>query len=588
MIYPQIPTSITTLRAKVDIYNDGTLAATCSCSDFLQDFTIHKEGDTSKFFGFGVTHKLDINFIDIEKQLKTKIKKGSKLVIKMGDGTTFYDVYPPMYVAEVTRNEKTNNISCVAYDVLYKAKTLTVTDVFNYIKEHNVYPEYYSDPLTLRELVEACGRLLTNRETRGQLNTSLAIQNGTYKLTNTLNLNGDEPLKVLLDAIAEFTQTIYFIDNLGRLTYKTINKSAEPVLTVTKDMYFDLVTSDSKAITGICLTNELGNSITVGDETGEVQIIRNNPIYEVEANVTSYLENALLVVRGSNTQTPSSNIDPIVYHQLECEWDGNCNLEIGDKVAFVTEDDSIVTTYLINDVIEYRGFLNEITSWEYTKDDEETADNPTTLGDKLKQTTAIVDKVNQEINLVVQDVAGAKSELSSLRLTTDSISLRVEKFENQDSDLENRVGILEVTDSEINATVSSVTQEIKQRIDDAKSEIETLTKEVNLKVNSDALSIVVQKTLEQTGIDKVTTTAKHYTFDDNGLDISDPGSEISTLITEDGMRIYKNNTEVLTADNQGVKATDLHARTYLIIGENSRLEDKGDRTACFWIGPAGG
>jgi hypothetical protein len=430
------------------------------------------------------------------------------------------------------------------------------------------------------------------------LNTSLAIQNGTYKLTNTLNLNGDEPLKVLLDAIAEFTQTIYFMDNLGRLTYKTINKSAEPVLTVTKDMYFDLVTSESKAITGICLTNELGNSITVGDETGEVQIIRNNPIYEAEPNATTYLETAMAVILGTYGHL-NTGMYPIIYHQLECEWDGNCNLEIGDKVAFVTEDDSIVTTYLINDVIEYRGFLNEITSWEYTKDDEETADNPTTLGDKLKQTTAIVDKVNQEINLVVQDVAGAKSEISELKLTTDNISLRVEKVENQEFDieidkdsnfiaLEHRVGMLEVTDSEINASVSAMTQEIKQRVDEAEKDIETLTKEVSLKINSDALSIVVQKTLEQTGIDKVTTSAKSYTFDDNGLDISDPGSEISTLITENGMRIYKNTTEVLTADNQGVQATDLHARTYLIIGENSRLEDKGDRTACFWIGPAGG
>ena len=54
------------------------------------------------------------------------------------------------------------------------------------------------------------------------------------------------------------------------------------------------------------------------------------------------------------------------------------------------------------------------------------------------------------------------------------------------------------------------------------------------------------------------------------------------------MQISRGNNEVLTANNEGVKAEDLHATTYLIIGKNSRLEDweqNGEqRTACFWIG----
>ena len=45
------------------------------------------------------------------------------------------------------------------------------------------------------------------------------------------------------------------------------------------------------------------------------------------------------------------------------------------------------------------------------------------------------------------------------------------------------------------------------------------------------------------------------------------------------------NVEVLTANNQGVDAANLHANTYLIIGEYSRFEDYGNgRTGCFWVG----
>lgn len=49
------------------------------------------------------------------------------------------------------------------------------------------------------------------------------------------------------------------------------------------------------------------------------------------------------------------------------------------------------------------------------------------------------------------------------------------------------------------------------------------------------------------------------------------------------MSIYKGSEEVLTADNTGVDAKNLHATTYLIIGTNSRFEDYDSRTGCFWI-----
>ncbi|MBQ8763148.1 MAG: hypothetical protein IJZ07_03505 [Clostridia bacterium] len=55
------------------------------------------------------------------------------------------------------------------------------------------------------------------------------------------------------------------------------------------------------------------------------------------------------------------------------------------------------------------------------------------------------------------------------------------------------------------------------------------------------------------------------------------------------MSVYKNEEEVLTANNEGVKAANLHATTYLIIGNYSRFEDYTNadgeaRTGCFWIG----
>lgn len=104
-----------------------------------------------------------------------------------------------------------------------------------------------------------------------------------------------------------------------------------------------------------------------------------------------------------------------------------------------------------------------------------------------------------------------------------------------------------------------------------------------LEMNVEGLTLQVQS-VNSEGVAKVSTTTG-YTFDENGITVEKSGQEIKTQITEDGMRVYKNKKEMLTADSEGVKAVDLHASTYLSIGGRSRFENyETDRTGCFWIG----
>jgi len=55
-------------------------------------------------------------------------------------------------------------------------------------------------------------------------------------------------------------------------------------------------------------------------------------------------------------------------------------------------------------------------------------------------------------------------------------------------------------------------------------------------------------------------TGTGFTFNKDGLTIEKTDSEMKTNIDEDGMRVYRNDEEVLTADNQGVNAINLTAR----------------------------
>lgn len=141
--------------------------------------------------------------------------------------------------------------------------------------------------------------------------------------------------------------------------------------------------------------------------------------------------------------------------------------------------------------------------------------------------------------------------------------------------------------SELETTLRRDAQEIVANAKiEINNEIENLTSKVELKLDAQAVSIVVEEELSK-GVDRVETKTG-YKFDSDGLNVSKSGEAISNSLTHEGMYVKKSGDDILVADKDGVQATDLHAKTYLIIGEGegrSRFEDYGiDRTGCFWIG----
>lgn len=122
-------------------------------------------------------------------------------------------------------------------------------------------------------------------------------------------------------------------------------------------------------------------------------------------------------------------------------------------------------------------------------------------------------------------------------------------------------------------SVESTVQEVVETSTTLKRDTEKLTFEVNQMVEN--------------GVDSVTTKTG-YTLDANGLHISKSGEEMTNKLDNTGMYVMRDDDEILTANNEGVGAVNLHAKTYLIIGEGegkSRFEDYGtNRTGCYWIG----
>lgn len=527
-------TSPYAVKAKVELFVGSTLVHTCFCEDILQSFSLDRSCDMSKFFGYGYFQKMNIKVINDLKEFPVSTENNIKVAV--GDGVQFDYPFPTLHVTEVHKDEIENISSITCYDALHRLKGNILADL-----ELNA-------PYTIRDVAQAVANLL---------GVPLVIQNVNdtsfdtyYEKGANYSLEKTELLRDVLDDIAEVTQTIYFMNNRDELVFKRLDRDGQAVLTITKDDYYSLETKTNRRLAGICKTTELGDN--VGDQItqiGTTQFIRDNPFWDLRSDIGTLVENALAAMGG------------LTLNQFHLDWDGNYLLELGDKIDIVSHDDTIVTAYYLDDTITYAGFIEAKTEWEYTASEPETESNPANLGDKLNQTFAKVDKLNKTITLVAQEIGDTTSDIAELKVTTDSINLKVEEIISGDS--------------------NDITSELLEAVG---KEIDNLTKEVNLKVSADDVTIAVTKTLNE-GVEKVVTASKKYTFDDTGLKVGSSENSISTTISEDGMRIYRHNEEVLTADNQGVKAEDLHATTYLIIGENSRFEDWQDKyTACFWIG----
>lgn len=658
-------TPVRRIVAKAELYNGSALADTFNHNGDLKEFKIERVGDNSKFFGFGIIQKANVKVRNVDGT--KSITTANSLKIYLNDVAP----YPLFKVSEVHKDENTNELSITAYDALYGASA------------HKV-EELGITSYTIRSFAEACAALLGI----SAIKLENVVDSSSFELQydGNANFEGTETIREALNAVAEATQTIYYLNNANELVFKRLDKDGEAVLNITKSDYITLDSKTNRRLATLVSATELGDNLTAtkqiasgtgknllpypyyettktengitftdnGDGTitangtatavavfyfteenkqfdwltdktyfyisgaqgvsgigmkwfyidngeskikqgrliwdkdfkltrfgvqieagttlnnaiiqpmveqaanattyepytiyytpliGTTQYIRDNPFWDLREDRATLLEKAVEVVGG------------LLINQFDCSWRGNYLLEIGDKIGLTTKDNKVVCSYVLDDLVEYTGSLQEQTQWSYSENESESSSNPTNIGDAIKQTFAKVDKVNKQIDMVVSTAEANSEEVAAMRLETNKLS----------------------------ATVSSTSKEIQSVSDELSKEINTLTNRVNTAVTAQDVTIAIQTELAN-GTNTVTTSTG-FTFNEEGLSVSKSGSEMETKITEDGMVVSKDNNEVLIANNKGVKAIDLHAETYLIIGTNSRFEDYGsNRTGCFWIG----
>ena len=521
-----MPTApIRKIIGKVELFNSSTLIDTFNYNDILRSIEINRTCEESKLIGTTIGQKAQVTLINKDKRVNAAEENEVKIYFDNEQG--YITNFPNFKISEVKNNDTQKEIILVAYDLMQEAAKHTVDEL------------ELVDNYTILNFITACATLLGAQGIKLEgLEENDSLLNLNFP--EGANFTGEENLRQALNAIAEVTATIIFFNHENKLTLKRLNTNI--ATDFSKRDYFNLTTTNSIQFTNVAHVTELGDNVKVNEDDSSIFYIRNNPFLDNRTDLGAVLSTILTYIKD------------LVFTAFELSARGNYLIELGDLILMEGKEEAI-KSYFLNDSIKYTGGLTQQISLKYDSNINETVTSTSNLGDLLNTTIAKVDKVNREIELLASEEDLNASKLAALELTTNSIASRVEASEAVADDINNQLN--------------------------------TLTNRVNATVTAEDVKIEIQKELSDNTTSSVTTSTG-FTFNEAGLSVSRDGSEISTTITDDGMKVYKNNQEVLVADNEGVKAIDLHATTYLIVGANSRFEDYSksgqSRTGCFWIG----
>lgn len=522
-----------------------------------------------KFFGYVVSKKVTLELLGTHKIEKDDIlepRVRTHWYVSETGEEHWRGPYLPMFIVDTVEVDRVANKTRVTgYDFVTRAKNISMADldfpleegetVYNYIQRLN---SDYLDEYSFAGWPAAWFHITWDDRTWSRTQALETDPLFSIVLTKDM-INATQASTTLYDMltwIAELTGCFIYSQRQGYMVFQRLEQEyiygghdGDKYLALTPQNYFSFTSGAPVTLKHLRLTTPLGDNIETGSPanmTEYVQTIADNPLLVLRDDRAEILTSILGVVEGATI---------LPYH---IESRGNLYYDIGDYIAVYQPDGTMTPIYWLNESYTYNGGLRATAFFELEQQEDVHA-NSINLGEQLKNTVAKVDKVNNEISLVASKADANSEAISAINMNVDSI----------------------------NASVSRVEQATIETVNGITDEIATLTHKVEAVMTPEQVELQIKAAINK-GADSVTTSTG-FTFNQDGLNISKTGSEMTTNIDEDGMSVFRNNTEVLTADNTGVTAYNLKAKTYLIVGEYSRFEDytstTGEaRTGCFWIG----
>lgn len=465
-----------------------------------------------------------------------------ELTINAGDELTVYKVdeegirhLQGYFTTEKPTRPTANTLRLTAYDRVAKLDR----DLTDWLADLNEWP--YSLYEFASMVCAACGLTLAND----------SLPNGDYRIP-VFSARGITGRK-LIQWIGEIAGRFCRATPDGRLEFTWYTPSGVTITPGSERWYFQngLSFADYRVApvekVQLRLTDE-DVGVVWPDETGE-------------KNTYIISGNYLLTATDSATLQP---VAQTLYEMLKSVSYTPCTLTIpacldiraGDTVEITDRNGKNLTAYVMKKVQRGQAETLECTG-SHRRDSTEATNN--------------------------EEYRVKNSRLLELIKQAEGLSVRALQTETNLAAVTEAVADVQLKSDELLLQVSRIDTATGQSLESVNGALQSLQQEVSAKMTQEAVELRIQKAMEEGTAKVVTKTG--FTFDDTGMTVEKSGSEMKTQITENGMTVYQNSEEVLTANNKGVDARNLHATTYLMVGGRSRFENYGsDRTGCFWIG----
>jgi hypothetical protein len=198
-----VTSSARTIKGKVELYTGSTLTNTYLATDKLANFKIEKTPKHGAFFGYSISQKATVELIDRDNTVA--ITKGDRIKPYIGTSVE-YAKECSFIVEEAIRDEVRKTVTVTAYDLMneaakHKHEELTITF-----------------PITLKGYADAVAALLGTTVKWELVNDT--FENIEYTETNYPNFEDTETLREVLEAIAQASGSICFINYEDKITFK--------------------------------------------------------------------------------------------------------------------------------------------------------------------------------------------------------------------------------------------------------------------------------------------------------------------------------------------------------------------------------
>lgn len=455
----------------------------------------------------------------VEIDSNTSITKGASIEPQFGVylGNAFEYVSLGNYKVkdDTTLKKDTNSYEIVAYDKIIESMVdyeLTTSDI--------------TYPCTVRDLYVAIFTKL------GWATTGIpnSFVNSTSQIEEDVYSNANMTYRDVLDELCTIC-CMFLIDDSGApklIQYTTTNETInEDYMSDTSVEVKDYIFFNSLVFSRASDSDNIYRQDTTS--------ITNNGLHEFKVSDLQILS---LNWRDNFIDDMWAYLQTFNYYAFDINTIGITFLEPADLITISTFNNTYSTILLNSDLTIGNGANEKIYSNapQETKTEYKYAD---TTDRKINQTNLIVDKQNGQISTLVSSVNNLDTRENN---NYQEIS---NKFENY------------ALQSDIVSIENSVSQ----------LQTDTYTKtEINTKLTDGSVT-------------KVQTMSG--TFDENGMRYEKTNAKTSTLINQVGIEVDStaNNEELLFAGfdeniNQSIVRTEnLTVRRYLVIGENSRIED---------------